>query len=231
VTVASTYGVLDRLEAVTYPEPGLRIAYPYPVSTAYEYDGTATTPAGQATYRYHGDGLLAGASLPNGLEEARCYDPAGRVTAIVTASGTIGGACPDAAGMVSRFDYGYDANGNRTLQWERRTAPGSASIGEVEETRYGYDALDRLVGVGYPDRTVLYQLDAVGNRVGEPVKPAGGVLALTVAAFTALTPADGLASDLVATFNRADWTGEQTSERRAKGGAEGEEAAHPPGNR
>jgi RHS repeat-associated protein len=281
VTVASTYGVLDRLEAVTYPQPGLRIAYPYPVSTAYRYDGngnvekvterkqasadatveevtdpeydglgrlaseqrydgktirygydakgnrkkvtdpdgvateygydaqdrleTATTPAGMATYRYWADGLLKGTSLSNGLEEARCYDPAGRVTAIVTARGAIGETCPDVAGMVSRFDYRYDANGNRSLQWERRTAPGSSSIGAIEETRYGYDALDRLVGVGYPDRTVLYQLDAVGNRVGERVKPAAGVLALTVAAFTALTPADGLASDLVSTFNRADW--------------------------
>jgi RHS repeat-associated protein len=265
---------------VTYPEPGLRIAYPYPVSAAYEYDGngnvekvterkqvsveataeevtdpeyddlgrlateqrydgkvvhyaydlkgnrrkvtdpdgvateygydaqdrleTATTPAGDATYRYHADGLLAGTSYPNGLEEARCYDHAGRLTAIVTARGAVGDACPDVAGMVSRFDYAYDANGNRSLQWERRTAQGSSSIGSVEETRYGYDALDRLVGVAYPDRTVLYQLDAVGNRIGERVRPAPGVLALTVASFIEAS-GSGLTSDLVATFNRVDW--------------------------
>ena len=155
VTVVSTYGVLNRLETVTYPEPGLTVAYPYPLSTAYAYDGngnvekvterkkvsadatveevtdpeydglgrlwseqrydgkivryeydakgnrkkvtdpdqvateygydaqdrleTATTPAGQATYRYWPDGLLKGTSLPSGLAEARCYDPAGGV--------------------------------------------------------------------------------------------------------------------------------------------------------
>ncbi len=285
VTVVSTYGVLNRLETVTYPEPGLIVAYPYPLSTAYLYDGnanvervterkrtdastvvdevtvpaydalgrlqseqrydgkvvsyaydamgnrkkvtdsdgvateytydaqdrlaTATTPLGVASYRYWPDGLLKGTSLPSGLEEARCYDPAGRVTAILTATGGIAETCPDVAGMVSRFDYGYDANGNRLRQLERRTAPGSASIGAAEETTYGYDALDRLVGVAYPDKTVLYQLDAVGNRIGERVRPAAGVLAITVAAFTAAA-GSGLTSDLVATFNRADWLVQQS---------------------
>ena len=279
VTVVSTYGVMNRLETVTYPEPGLTVAYPYPLSTAYAYDGngnvekvterkkvsadatveevtdpeydglgrlwseqrydgkivryeydakgnrkkvtdpdqvateygydaqdrleTATTPAGQATYRYWPDGLLKGTSLPSGLAEARCYDPAGGVVAIVTAKGAIGEGCPNPAQMVSRFDYGYDVNGNRLSQLERRTAPGSASVGATEETTYGYDALDRLVGVAYPDKTVLYQLDAVGNRIRERVAPTAGVLAITVAAFTALGTT-GLTSDLMAVITRIE---------------------------
>jgi RHS repeat-associated protein len=286
IVVTSTFGLLNRLETVTYPDdPGLRPAYPFPLTTAYAYDGngnvdlvtevkridpstittqvtdhdydptlgrlvretrydgkvvayeydakgnrkkvrdpdgvetsydydaqdrliTVTTPAGQASYRHWPDGLLKGTSLPSGLEEARCYDPVGRVTAIVTARATIADTCPNPANMVSRFDYGYDANGNRTRQLERRTDPASLAIGTAEETRYGYDTLDRLVGVGYPDRTVLYQLDAVGNRVGERVVPASGTLALTVASYTSAS--SGLTTDLVATFNRVDWLVSQT---------------------
>jgi hypothetical protein len=94
-----------------------------------------------ASYRY----------WPNGLEEGRCYDPAGRATAIVTGRSAFPEDCSNAPGMVSRFDYFYDANGNRTRQLERRTDPGSTSLGAQEEARYGYDALDRLVGVGCLD--------------------------------------------------------------------------------
>ena len=186
-----------------------KVTDPDQVATEYGYDAldrleTATTPAGEASYRYWPDGRVKGTSLPSGLEEARCYDPAGGVVAIVTAKGAIGEGCANPAQLVSRFDYGYDVNGNRTSQLERRTAPGSGSVGAAEETTYGYDAQDRLVGVAYPDKTVLYQLDAVGNRTGERVRPAAGVLALTVAAFTSLGTT-GLTSDLTATFNRADW--------------------------
>jgi RHS repeat-associated protein len=291
VTVVSTFGVLDRLESETYPEPVLRVAYPYPLSTSYLYDGngnveqvterkrtsatatvdevkdptydvlgrleseerydgkvvqygydakgnrtsvtdpdevatsytydaqdrleTATTPAGQATYRYWPDGLVKGVSLPNGVEEARCYDPAGRLTAIVTARGAIAGTCASPGEMVSRFDYEHDVNGNRLRQLERRTDPASQLLGSTEETRYGYDPQDRLIGVAYPDDTaVLYQLDPVGNRTGERRALASRVAALTVAAFAALAPADTLA-DVTGTFNRADWLVSQVDARDA----------------
>jgi RHS repeat-associated protein len=289
--VASTFGVLDRLESETYPEPVLRVAYPYPLSSSYLYDGngnvefvterkrisatatvdevtdpsfdalgrlesqerydgkvvayeydakgnrtrvtdpdgvetsythdaqdrleTATTPAGQATYRYWPDGFLKGTTLPNGIEEARCYDPAGRLTSIVTARGAIAETCASPGQMVSRFDYEHDANGNRLRQRERRTDPTSQLLGSTEETRYGYDPQDRLIGVAYPDDTaVLYRLDPVGNRTGERRALASRVAALTVAAFAALAPADTLA-DVTATFNRADWLVSQVDARDA----------------
>ncbi len=137
--------------------------------------------------------------------EARCYDPAGRLSAIVTAKEAIAESCADPSGMVSRFDYAHDANGNRIRQQERRTDPVSQLLGAAEETRYGYDPLDRLVGVAYPDSTaVLYRLDPVGNRTGERRAPTSKVLALTVAAFAALAPGDALA-DVVSTYNRVDW--------------------------
>jgi RHS repeat-associated protein len=291
VTVVSTFGVLDRLESETYPEPVLRVAYPYPLSTSYLYDGngnveqvterkrvdastvaeevtdptcdalgrleseqrydgkvvayeydakgnrtrvtdpdevatsytynaqdrlaTATTPAGQATYRYWPDGLLKGTTLPNGIEEARCYDPAGRLEVIVTGRGAIAETCASPGEMVSRFDYEHDANGNRLRQLERRTDPASQLLGSTEETRYGYDPQDRLIGVAYPDDTaVLYRLDPVGNRTGERRALASRVAALTVAAFAALAPADTLA-DVTGTFNRADWFVSQVDSRDA----------------
>jgi YD repeat-containing protein len=69
----------------------------------------------------------------------------------------------------------------------------------------GYDVLDRLIGVKYPDGTAtLYQLDPVGNRTGERRTLASKVGALTVAAFATVTPADA-SSDLTNTYNRADW--------------------------
>ena len=84
-----------------------------------------------------------------------------------------------------------DANGNQLTQVERRTAVGGTSAGAYETTEYGYDALDRLVGVKYPDGTArLYQLDKVGNRTGERKTLAAKVAALTVAAFAAVQPAD-----------------------------------------
>ncbi len=38
----------------------------------------------------------------------------------------------------------------------------------MEEATYGYDGLDRLVGVQYPGgKAEVYRLDPVGNRLGE----------------------------------------------------------------
>jgi RHS repeat-associated protein len=161
-------------------------------------------PEGAASYRYWPDGLEKGRSLPNGLEEARCYDAAGRLTALATAHGAIAADCTTSALVVSRFEYGYDANGNRARQLERRTDPATQALGAAEETLYGYDALDRLVGVLYPGgEAVLYRLDGVGNRIGER-ELTGQAPGIDLTSFE--TPGAGaLARDVTATFNRADW--------------------------
>jgi YD repeat-containing protein len=39
VTVVASYGVLNRLETETYPEPSLNPAHPYPLEVTYAYDG------------------------------------------------------------------------------------------------------------------------------------------------------------------------------------------------
>ncbi len=163
------------------------------VSTAYTYDAvdrlrTATTPVGVATYDFFEDGLLKQTDYGNGLKETRTYDAAGRLETLSV----------DKVGQaVSRFDYGYDANGNRVSQVETRGLGG-------ETTTYGYDEADRLIGVEYPAETHLYQVDAVGNRTGEKRAATGVVAALTVAAFAALSPAVASAA-VERQHNAVDW--------------------------
>ncbi len=225
-----TYDVLDRLASelrydgklvqYRYDRKGNRkeVIDPDQVSTGYEYDAqdrlvTATTPEGVTAQRWWPDGLEQGRTLPNGVVEGRCYDAAGQLTQRVTARGAIGTDCTTSAAVVSRFTYQYDGNGNRSVQVEQRTMPGQA-LGAVEETRYGYDALDRLVGVRYGDgRVLLYRLDAVGNRTGERElvnQPAG----VDLTSFTAADPS-ALVRDVTSAFNRADWLLTQTDAKDA----------------
>ncbi|HUC15783.1 MAG TPA: hypothetical protein VMS00_15130, partial [Acidimicrobiales bacterium] len=67
----------------------------------------------------------------------------------------------------------------RTQQLEVRA--GGAAGGET--TAYGFDAADRLVGVGYPDQQVAYTYDRVGDRLTEMANATGGG-ALTNRGFT-----------------------------------------------
>jgi RHS repeat-associated protein len=213
VTEVTTHGY-DALErrASTQRYDGQVVTYGYDVkgnrtlvkdaageATTYTYDaadrlGTATTPAGTATYGYWEDGLLKTTTYRDSkavvtLTEGRQYDEAGRLRQLRSVG---------AAGLVAEFDYDYDGNGNRAQQVETRGG------GAAETTTYGYDDANRLVGVSYPEETVLYWLDATGNRKGEKRALPGVVSALTVAAFAALTPAQ--ASGFVQRqYNAADW--------------------------
>ncbi|WP_342373837.1 DUF6531 domain-containing protein [Myxococcus stipitatus] len=216
-----TFDGLDRLK-VELRYDGKRVGYGYDskgnrqrvedadgVATVYTYDAldrvrTATLNAAATTYVYWPDGLLKGVSYPNGAEERRCYDASGSVTDIVTAKGVVSDVCGTSATVVSRYGYGYDANGNRTSQVEQRTSPTTQALGAAESTTYGYDSLDRLVGVKYPDgQAAMYRLDPVGNRLGERRATASAVGVLTAAAFFTLSPADLLA-DVSTVFDRAD---------------------------
>ncbi|MBZ4417857.1 RHS repeat-associated core domain-containing protein [Myxococcus sp. RHSTA-1-4] len=231
-TTVRTYDGVDRLkEEVRYD--GKRVGYGYDakgnrtrvedgdgVATEYTHDAldrvrTATMGEAVTTYAYWPDGLPKGTTYPNGLEERRCYDAAGRLEVLVTAKGAVSDTCGTSAPVVTRYAYGYDANGNRVSQTEQRTSPATQALGTAESTSYGYDGLDRLVGVKYPEGTaMLYRLDGVGNRLGERRAPASAVVALTAAAFFALAPADALA-DVTTLFDRADRTLSQTDTKDA----------------
>ncbi len=172
------YDDLDRLkkEVTPLPDGGTReVAYTYYANgtrksvkdpagrvTEYSYDGqnrleTATTDfdtpdARLTTYTYLPDDLLDKVTYPNGVVATHGYDKADRLTSLANAG---------AGGPVSSYVYGYDPNGNRLGQKEQH---GTA---DPEDTTYGYDALNRLASVAYPDKVVTYGYDPVGNRTRE----------------------------------------------------------------
>ena len=136
------------------------------VTTQYRYDGrerlielVAATAAGpsRTVYSYYPDGLSARVEYPNGTVAERTYDRAGRLTGILNHGG-------DPGDPISRYAYGYDADGNRVFQEEQHRA----LDGSNERTDYAYDALDRLTRVTYADgATVAYSYAANGNRLTE----------------------------------------------------------------
>lgn len=176
-STAKTYDTFDRVETVTDPN-GERIAYAYDANgnrtrltdpdgwvTGYTFDAlnrpTAVTTAGGVTeYRYFRDGRLKEVRYPNGTTATHGYDAVGRTASIANRQG---------GALVSSYGYEYDENGNRIRQLETNGGP-------EEETTYGYDDLDRLTEIEYPDRTVSYGYDAVGNRKTEQARNAAGVL-------------------------------------------------------
>ncbi|MHB8876881.1 MAG: RHS repeat-associated core domain-containing protein [Myxococcaceae bacterium] len=227
-----TFDILDRLETENrydgkltrygYDKKGnrTRVTDSENVATVYTFDAldrlnTATLPAGTATYAYWEDSLPKAITLPNGVVEKRCYDAGGRLKKLVTAKGGVDDGCVVTGSIVSRYDYGYDADGNRVTQVEQRTDAVTQALRPAETTEYGYDELDRLVGVSYPDGTAhLYQLDEVGNRTGERRGPSSLVSALTVAAFLGM-PVAQTTHDIQSVFNGADWLVSQTDSRDA----------------
>jgi RHS repeat-associated protein len=166
-----TFDRFDRLEGVI-DAYGRTIGYGYDLNgnrtsltdpdgevTGYSYDGanrldTISLPgtAPVVDYAWRPNGLLASVTLPSGLTTSWSYDDAYRVTGI---------RHEDAAQeLVAGYAYGYDRNGNRAWQEETNGV-------ELERTDYFYDVADRLWRVAYPDRTVSYTFDRVGNRTSE----------------------------------------------------------------
>ncbi len=136
VTVVSTYGALNRLETVTYPAPGLAIAYPYPISTAYLYDGSGNVEKVTERKQVSADAIVEEVTDPE-------YDGLGRLVSEQRYDGKI-------------VRYEYDAKGNR----KKVTDPDQVA------TEYGYDALDRLETATTPAGEASYRYWPDGLREG-----------------------------------------------------------------
>ena len=141
------------------------------VRTSYLFDArnqivSATVEGATTQYEYWPDGLQRTIVHPNGVVAEMDYDAADRPRHVVNHSG-------DPATPLSRFDYGYDANGNRISTVERHAR---LHGGAAQHTTYEYDALNRLTRVDYPGAAELqYVYAANGNRIGESgVSPEDG---------------------------------------------------------
>jgi RHS repeat-associated protein len=120
---------------------------------AYTYDAagrldTMTDENGALIvhYEYDAAGRLSKKTLGNGVYTTYDYDAAGDILHLVNYE-------PD-GGVLSRFDYAYDASGRRS------------SMTTLDGTQtYGYDPLGQLTSVAYSDgRVVSYAYDGAGNR-------------------------------------------------------------------
>gem|GEM_PF-5408701 len=124
--------------------------------TQYAYDAlnrvsSVADSGGFTLFGYDRSGLQTSVRHANGTLTTFAHDGAGRITDQIHALGAV---------TLVRHRYSHDANGNRLTQRETQS-------GAEELTTYSYDALDRLLGVVYPDATVTYTYDAVSNRLSE----------------------------------------------------------------
>ncbi|AGB41138.1 RHS repeat-associated core domain protein [Halobacteroides halobius DSM 5150] len=145
-------------------------------SLEYSYDNngqpTALTITAGSTTATHGQdynplGQLVGLTRNSSTIEEFAYDEEGNLTTIIRSNGTYtsleyNGANQLTAirnydangGLLDKYEYTYDANGNRTSV---TTTDGTIS--------YQYDKLNRLVQETLLDGTTIsYEYDATGNR-------------------------------------------------------------------
>ena len=177
-TSTYTYDAFDR-QLTAQDAYGAQIAYAYDPNgnrkslatqdarvTRYGYDGLnrltgVASPAGSVQYLYDKSGLITQEIGSNGSATTTAYDGAQRPTRITLTRG---------ATLLSLTEYGYDVNGNRTL--ERINRPGGAQL-----TSYRYDTADRLTGTTRTEGAVTadttWTYDLADNRLTEAVTQRG----------------------------------------------------------
>jgi RHS repeat-associated protein len=166
-TIAMEYDVANQLTKINYPT-GRSLTYTYNAdgqrtklvsqdgyTVNYSYDTvgrlkTLTDGTGQSiiSYDYDSAGRLTKETNGNGTYTTYQYDLQSQLTQLINykADNTVN----------SKFEYAYDNLGRRT------------SMTTLEGIfQYGYDATGQLTSVVTPtNRTINYQYDAAGNRIG-----------------------------------------------------------------
>ena len=152
-TVRYEWGSMGQREGMIYPD-GTKISWKYDsLLRPVQMDRTATGRDQLWTqYQYDGQGRLSEKRTSGGYITRWQYDETGLLGEL---------SHTDASGILDRFQYTYDAAGNKTaIRKERRGFPE-----ESGSYQYAYDGLHRLTGVekdGKPLRS--YQYDTFGNR-------------------------------------------------------------------
>lgn len=150
-TVAYEWGALGERKSVIYPD-GQRIIYQY---DPYLNLREVTVGTGKTVYAYDKNGRLSEKQHANGMRSCYTYTPEGRLESLLHM---------DKNGILDRFLYTYDAEGNRIAEErERRNLPD-----ESGSYRYIYDMLGRLIAVEKDGEQIRsYEYDAYGNRIVE----------------------------------------------------------------
>lgn len=139
--------------------------------TRYSYDeagrttGTKVSAEETRTYVYNLRGDLTSLELgsdPSGVHTSYEHDRTGLVTGMELPEGTKVVYGYDAAGRIESIEATTGASDSIALDYERDV---SGAITRVNDTRYGYDELDRLVSWYDPsaDATTTYSYDANYN--------------------------------------------------------------------
>jgi len=171
-TTVLEYDASGYLSRITYPD-GQWVAFTHETGgrrasvtdgfgneVHYSYDALGRleqlTDAGGdpiAQYAYDAAGRLERKDLGNGVYTTYEYDPAGQLLHLVNYA--------PGDSVLSRFDYGYDALGQRTSM---TTLDG--------EWSYAYDYVGQLVGAALDstngtigDQSLSYEYDPLGNRI------------------------------------------------------------------
>ena len=152
-TVRYEWGSMGQREGMIYPD-GTKISWKY--DSLLRPVQMNRTAAGRdplwTQYQYDGQGRLSEKRTSGGYITRWQYDETGLLGEL---------SHTDASGILDRFQYTYDAAGNKTaIKKERRGFPE-----ESGSCQYTYDRLHRLTGVekdGKPLRS--YQYDTFGNR-------------------------------------------------------------------
>ena len=152
-TVRYEWGSMGQREGMIYPD-GTKISWKY--DSLLRPVQMNRTAAGRdplwTQYQYDGQGRLSEKRTSGGYITRWQYDETGLLGEL---------SHTDASGILDRFQYTYDAAGNKTaIKKERRGFPE-----ESGSYQYTYDGLHRLTGVekdGKPLRS--YQYDTFGNR-------------------------------------------------------------------
>jgi RHS repeat-associated protein len=152
-TVRYEWGSMGQREGMIYPD-GTKISWKY--DSLLRPVQMNRTAAGRdplwTQYQYDGQGRLSEKRTSGGYITRWQYDETGLLGEL---------SHTDASGILDRFQYTYDAAGNKTaIRKERRGFPE-----ESGSYQYAYDGLHRLTGVekdGKPLRS--YQYDIFGNR-------------------------------------------------------------------
>lgn len=165
-----TYDLLNQLRTVQYPnslqlsynyDPRGRLIemiYPNGWKVTYTYDTssrlvTVADQTGSTKYDYdNASNTLTKVTLPNGLCTEYQYDRAKRITDVTHKRSD--------GSLIVRFQYAFDANGNRTQITELD------SLG-TRNTVCAYDKLNRLISLQYPEGYEKYTYDGLGNRLSK----------------------------------------------------------------